>query len=172
MHTRRGNIWDDFDREFSEMNRMMDRMFAQMRGFDWSHVPPDRPIYYGVSVNVGPDGVPRVEQFGNVHPQEGLLEEGAREPFVTSFLDEDKRQVRVTAEMPGVDKDRIHVEVRDNELTVGAEGNDRKYAKTLRLQVPVREDSARAHYNNGVLEITLDLAKREKPAKGRPVKVE
>lgn len=171
MFNRRGSIWDDFDREFAEMDRMMDRMMAQLRRTDWSHVPTGQPVYYGVSVDVGPDGVPRVQQFGNVTAQTGVLESGVREPFVTSFLDDEKDQLRVTAEMPGVDKKRVKVEVLDEQLILRAEGDDRKYEKTLRLGAPVDPDSAKARYNNGVLEVTLDLKKPAKP-KGRDVKVE
>lgn len=171
MFDRRGNIWDDFDREFQEMDRMMDRMLAQLRRTDWSHVPTGQPVYYGVSVDVGPDGVPRVQQFGNVTPQQGLLESGVREPFVTSFMDDENDQLRVTAEMPGVDKKSIKVEVQDDALVLRAEGEDRKYEKMLRLTAPVDADSAKARYNNGVLEVTLDLKKPAKP-KGRDVKVE
>jgi HSP20 family protein len=172
VFNRRGSIFDDFDREFQEMNRMMDRMFSRMRTWDWEELPTDQPVYYGVSIDVGPDGVPRVQQFGNVRPdQRGMLESGVREPFVTSFLDEEKDQVRVTAEMPGVDKKSVKVEALEDQLTVRAEGKDRKYEKTLRLATPVDPDSAKATYNNGVLEVTLGLKRPVKP-KGKDVKVE
>lgn len=172
IFNRRGDIFDEFEREFEEMNRMMDRMFASMRGKDWSQVPPDHPLYYGVSVNVGPDGVPRVQEFGNVRSEgRDVLESGVREPFVTSFLDEEHDQVRITAEMPGVDKERVKVQIAGDTLTLRAQGDDRTYEKTLRLGVPVKEDSAKARYNNGVLEVTVDLKAPVKP-KGREVKVE
>lgn len=172
--TRRGSIFDEFDREFEEMNRMMDRMFQGMRAWDLASLPSGQPLYYGVSVNVGPDGIPRVQQFGNLRPgQQGqqLLEEGVREPFVTSFLDEENNKVRVTAEMPGVDKKSIKVEATEDTITLRASGEDRKYEKQLRIAVPINPDSAKARYNNGVLEVTLDLKKPIKP-KGREIPIE
>lgn len=165
MFRRRGDIFEEIDREFAEMNRLMERTFARMRERDWSKVPYDHPLYYGVSVNVGPDGVPRVHEFGNVHPEAGgLIESGVREPYVTSFLDEKNHQIRVTAEMPGVDKSSVKAEISGEDLILRAEGEDREYEKTVHLGVAVKGDSAKARYNNGVLEVTLDL---EEPAKGK-----
>lgn len=172
VFNRRGSIFDEFDREFAQMSRMMDRMLENMRGWDWENLPANQPVYYGVSVDVGPDGVPRIQQFGNVHPgQAGALESGVREPFVSSFVDDEHDQLRVTAEMPGVDKKSVKVEALDDALTIRAQGKDRAYEKTLRLATPVDPDSAKATYNNGVLEVTLALKKPTRP-KGKDVKVE
>jgi HSP20 family protein len=172
---RRGNLFDDIDREFAEMSRMFDRMISGLRTWDWDKVPLNQPVYYGVSVDVGPDGIPRVQQFGNVRPGQqnvqGMLEEGVREPFVSSTLDEEHNQLRVTAEMPGIDKKDVKVETTEEMLTLRAEGAERRYEKTLRLAIPVNPDSAKARYQNGVLEVTLDLKAPAKP-KGHDVKVE
>lgn len=172
MFGRSGDIFDEFDREFAEMNRLMERMLEGVRQTDWSQAPPGQPLYYGVSIEVGPDGVPHVERFGNVRPaQQGKLESGVREPYVSTIVDEENHQLRVTAEMPGVDKESVKVTVRGEDLVLRAEGKDRSYEKTVRLQVPIDEDSAKARYNNGVLEVTLDLEKPEEP-EGRDVQVE
>ncbi len=172
VFNRRGSLFNDFESEFSEMNRMMDRMFEGMRDWDWTKMPINQPVYYGVSVDVGPDGIPHVQQFGNVRPgATPTLESGVREPFVTSFLDEENNQFRITAEMPGIDKKKVKVEALDDAITLSAEGDDRKYAKSIRLQAPVDPDSAKATYNNGVLEVRVNLRKPVTP-KGRDVKVE
>lgn len=165
-------MFDDLDREFDEMNRMIDRMFTRMRAVDWDSMPVNQPIYYGVSVDVGPDGVPHVQQFGNVHPEgQGAIESGVREPYVTSFVDDERHKLRVTAEMPGIEKSDVKVEALDDRLMIRAEGKDRRYEKALPLRIPVDTESAKATYNNGVLEITLDLKKPERP-KGRDIQVE
>lgn len=169
---RGSDLFDSMEREFEEMNRLMDRMFAGFRQWDWSQVPTDQPIYYGVSVEVGPDGIPRVQQFGNVRPgAEGVLEGGVREPFTTTILDEEKNQVRVTAELPGVTKESVKLEGHEEGIIIRAEGPERKYEKTVRLSVPVNPDTAKAKYNNGVLEVTLDLKRPIKP-KGRDIKID
>ncbi len=168
---RRGGIFDSFEREFDEMNRMMDRMFSGFRSWDWTRVPTNEPLYYGVSVDVGPDGVPHVEQFGNLRPGEAEpLESGVREPFTTTMVDDDHGQVRVTAEMPGIAKEDIDVEATKDSLIIRADGNDRRYRKTVPLRTPVEEDSASATYNNGVLEVTLGIEKPE-PPKGKHVDI-
>ena len=72
----------DMFRGFEEMRREMERMFEeQFKGFE-SAVPKDLvreyetpeggkvrevgPIVYGYSMTIGPDGKPRVREFGNV----------------------------------------------------------------------------------------------------------
>lgn len=169
---RRGGIWDEMDREFAEMERMMERMLEGMRQVDWKGRPANQPLYYGVSVDVGPDGVPHVQQFGNVRPDaRGELAAGVREPYTSTLVDDKTNQIRVTAEMPGIRKEDVRVDATPDELHVVAKGADRQYEKTLRLVAPVDPDSAKARYNNGVLEVTLDLARPTKP-KGKPVKVD
>jgi HSP20 family protein len=77
----------------------------------------------------------------------------------------------VSAEIPGVKKDEIHVEVEGNEVTISAETKreeskegekflrvERYYGKTARrFALPQDLDDARAQasFNNGVLELTL-----------------
>lgn len=82
--------------------------------------------------------------------------------------------VVVTADMPGVDKSDIMINVRDgNVLEISAEKRTEKeerekgfvrhergymgYYRTVTLPAPVDKSKARATYNNGVLEITLPM---------------
>jgi HSP20 family protein len=77
----------------------------------------------------------------------------------------------VSAEIPGVKKDEIHVEVEGNEVTISAETKreeskegekflrvERYYGKTARrfaLPQDLDDTRAQANFNNGVLELTL-----------------
>lgn len=166
---RRGSIFDDMEWEIEQTMRDFDRFFRQAR--DWARTAPTGgPLVYGWTVNVGPDGVPHVEHFGNV-PTQQALEEGVREPFISTSVDEEKNLVHITAEMPGVDKRAIKVSATEDTVSLEAQGEQRKYARTIRLALPVVPDSAKARYNNGVLDLTLELAKPIKP-KGREIRVE
>ncbi|MGA9138677.1 MAG: Hsp20/alpha crystallin family protein [Methanocella sp.] len=88
--------------------------------------------------------------------------------------------VIVTADMPGVSKDDIRLEIREgNILDISAEKkSERKeeekgyvrhersytgYYRSIRLPAPVDKTKAKASYNNGVLEITLPMAEKPKP---------
>lgn len=114
--------------------------------------------------------------------EEGL-EGGAWVPAVDIYETND--DVVVKAELPGVEKDQIGVEVKGGVLTLRGERKhekevkeenyhriERSYGTFLRsfaLPVSVDQDKVSARFKDGVLDI--DLPKKEK-AKPRQVKVD
>lgn len=153
---------------FEDMDETIESMFktAMSAGRDVG------PVYYGYSVTVGPDGKPSVKEFGNMRPAtKGTFERGAREPFVDTVIDEKEDRLKVVAEMPGVEKRDIHLEALENTLNITAEHGDRKYEANVPLPVKVDTSSASATYNNGVLEVKLNLKEGQEP-KGVNVKIE
>ena len=167
-------LFDEFENMMEEMNEAMGLM---------RHSVGKDPRVFGYRMQVGPDGVPHVENFGNVEPAHGTCgtcgtceltetaeETGVREPFTSSVVDEKKNELYITAEMPGVDKQEIEVSATEEEVLIKAEHGDRKYAKTVKTPSEVVPDSATAKYNNGVLEVTLKLNTFLKP--GKSIKVE
>ncbi len=152
-------FFDEFERQFEEMDELMNRMMQSMS---------KEPLVYGFSLQVGPDGVPHVERFGNVGPMD--VTSGIREPFTSSIVDEKNEEFKMTAEMPGIRKEEIQVNAAEDEVTISADG-ERKYFKKLKTPSPVDPDSAKAKYNNGVLEVTFKLKEPMKP-KGRTINIE
>jgi HSP20 family protein len=71
---------------------------------------------------------------------------------------EDDEEIRVVADMPGVEKDAIDLKCDGEILTVSAASDRRDYEERVRLPVRVDEHSAAATYNNGVLEVSFDRA--------------
>ncbi|MFC4358383.1 Hsp20/alpha crystallin family protein [Halobium salinum] len=65
-------------------------------------------------------------------------------------------QVRVVADLPGVEKDGIELKCDGELLTISAVSDRREYDERIRLPARVDEHSASASFNNGVLEVTLD----------------
>src|SRR5947209_12395895 len=72
------------------------------------------PMVYGYSMNVGPDGKPRIREFSNVKPSRfgigGFTKpeiSGEIEPLVD--VTRTDKEVKVVAEMPGMSKDKIIV---------------------------------------------------------------
>ena len=154
-------IFDQFEKELEEMNEMMNSM---MLG--------DKPVVYGFSVQVGPDGVAHVEHFGNVRPGQSVRpEQDIREPFTSAMIDEKNNELNITAEMPGISKENIEVSATEEEVFIKAEGEGRKYFKNIKAPAPVDPDSSRAKYNNGVLEVTLKLKELHTP-KGKKVNID
>lgn len=163
-------FFDEFEREIEEMNQLIDRVMRSTG---------NEPLVYGFSMHVGPDGVPHVKQFGNVRQagrgqsveELGADEQNMREPFTSSIIDEKNNELNITAEMPGIRKEDIELNATENEVVIKADSKGRKYYKSVNTPCPVDPDSARAKYNNGVLEVTLKLKEAPKP-KGKTVKIE
>lgn len=107
---------------------------------------------YGISVKLG--GTPVVERFGNVRETgQGAVVEETREPYTDVF--DEKDEVVVLAELPGVDAGDIEVDVRGDVLSLRAASAQRKYAKELLLPGEVDAGSMKTSYSNGILEVRL-----------------
>lgn len=128
------------------------------------------PYYYGYVKTVGEDGVPHVTEWGNAKPGSHLSDSSVRDPYVDVSVDEKDQTLKIVSEMPGIEKSDIKLNVSDKQVLLSAEHNDRKYEKKIPLPSKVDENSAKAKYTNGVLELTLSLAE-EKP-QGKLVSVE
>lgn len=156
-------LMDEFDKMFEEMMRVPfaeERRGGRVIG----------PYYYGFSVEIGPDGVPRVREWGNIRP--GPIRpviSDTIEPFTDVFDEGD--YYRIIIDLPGVEKDHIDIEATENSLTISA-SNDRKYYKEVRLKEPVKPETAKAQYKNGVLTITIEKKTKKEKEKGVKIKVE
>jgi HSP20 family protein len=83
-------------------------------------------------------------------------QQGAGTGGVHYDVHEGDEEVRVVADLPGVEKDAINLQCDGRTLTVDAAGVDREYHERVRLPRRVDEHSASASYNNGILEVTFD----------------
>ncbi|MET1128951.1 MAG: archaeal heat shock protein Hsp20 [Thermoproteota archaeon] len=168
-------FFEDLEEMLRDMERMMERFFEDVERSRIYMRPGETsvrgPIVYGFRITIGPDGKPIVEEFGNVKRvgRRTIVEE-EMEPLV-DVIDE-KDRVVVVAEMPGVDKDKIDLTIRDRKLIIKARGRDRSYYKEVDLPAKVKAETAKAKYNNGVLEVTVEKEKPETKEEGIKVKVE
>jgi HSP20 family protein len=99
-----------------------------------------------------------VREFGNVRKGAGTPWEGIqdkREPLVDVVSS--GKDVRVIAELPGVQKGDIEVTVKERSVTISVDKEDRHYFKELELPGAVDPKVAKSTYNNGILEVTLPL---------------
>jgi HSP20 family protein len=160
----------DIDEMMREMERAFSEQFKEMekevpRSLVRESKTPDGktkkeigPIVYGYSVTIGPDGKPVVREFGNVKPGAGTplkAIQDKREPLIDVV--NTGKEVRVIAEMPGVNKEDINVTVNEKSLTISVEREDRPYYKELELPGVVDPKGAKSTYNNGILEVTVPL---------------
>ena len=71
-------------------------------------------------------------------------------------IHESDDDVRIIADLPGVEKDAIDLTCDGRVLTISASSQHREYDERIQLPHRVDEHSANASYNNGVLEVVFD----------------
>jgi HSP20 family protein len=180
-----GGLWD-IDETFKEMEEMMAKEFEELSKRapkdllreqtlpDGTKVKSWGPFVYGYSVTVGPDGKPKVREFGNVKPEtrQGrpyIDVKEKREPLADVMTEDD--EIRVIVELPGVEKNDIKLSGTETMLTISVDTAERKYFKEVELPTKVEIKKATSKYKNGVLDITIPKKKEEKP-KGETINIE
>jgi len=178
----RGWGFDDVDKIFEQMEKMMEEEFKnftervpkdfikQRKLPDGSTVKEWGPFVYGYSMKIGPDGKPQMREFGNVKPSlTGPKVQEEREPLVDVI--ETNNEVHVVVELPGVDKKDIKLRGTEERLIISVDTPERKYFKDVALPAKVDVKGAKSEYKNGVLEVSLPK-KEEKRVKGEPIDIE
>jgi len=162
---------DEFDNLFKRMSRPfmnMDDIFEEFK--DSGNLQTYGPYYYGYTMTIGPDGKPVIKEYGNVKPAL-LPTSDVREPFVDVLVDDKEKVLKLVAEMPGVEKKDIKIVVEGRTVNLDAEHGEKKYSAKVPIRQKVEEDSVKATYANGILEVRFKLKEDEKP-KGKTVEVE
>ncbi|HHQ44565.1 MAG TPA: Hsp20/alpha crystallin family protein [Candidatus Altiarchaeales archaeon] len=158
----------DIDDYMNHMTEHINKIMADAVRMSGKEPGRHGPFVYGFNMRVGPDGVPHIDEFGNV---KGRVKdfEGGREPLTDVIPSE--KEVTVIAELPGIEKKDIDLTVNQNELTIKVDTENRKYFKEIELPAEVEEGEVKANYKNGVLEVKLKKKAPAKPA-GRKVQIE
>jgi HSP20 family protein len=151
------DVIDEIERYFEGFQKDMEDAVKKSIYGDGS---PTKPFVAGFSFNLGPEGKPSVQVFGN-NPVRG---DGFRSPISEQVVDEKNGVVRLLLEMPGIEKQDIKVEATEESAIITAEKEDRKYRSEIELKAPVRPESGKAEYKNGMLEISFSL--KDKANKG------
>lgn len=188
------DMFGDFDNIHEEMNRMFDvfnnisttapkELVREYETKEGNKVREVGPIVYGYSITIGPDGKPHVREFGNVknlydnnvkkiggQPNHQSQISAEREPLVD--VNTTDKEVKVVVEMPGIRKEDIKIKAYDSQVEVTtSKDSQRKYHKNVELPELADIETARSVYNNGILEITFDKKKVNKPT-GKEIKIE
>jgi len=121
---------------------------------DLSHLKEGMKGVFGFSVKTAIGGEPVVESFGNIRQTpEGPSVEEVREPLTDIF--DEEHEIRIYAEMPGVEEKDIRLDLKDDILDIRAESGQRKYHKEILLPAPVNPKTMTSRYSNGILEIEV-----------------
>ncbi len=159
--------FEDFFREFNNMIRKFMRDLEEIEfptHEEYMRRKPFKSYVYGFSITIGPDGKPIIKEFGNIRPSSmGVITKEEWEPLSTVYSEEDK--IRVIVDLPGAKRETIKISATEKDVEIHAEAEDRKYFKRIELPEEVIPDSAKARYNNGILEITFERKKKERRKK-------
>ena len=98
-------------------------------------------------------------------------------PLLNAY--DEKDDVVITAELPGLSKDQVNITFSDGVLTIAGkqetpanlkrmtvvrkERSEGEFEKTLRIPVKIKQDGINASFGNGILTITLPKAEEVKP---------
>ena len=150
------DIWDDM---FRDMHEEFERMIGTLGKSNFK--------MNGYTSYTGPDGVPHVHKFGTDMGADIPID-GIREPLTDVCVDGDL--VRIVVELPGVEKKDIQLEGTETSMTVSVDTETRKFRKAVSLPSKVDQDTAKAEYNNGILEVTVES--KQKAPESRKISVE
>jgi HSP20 family protein len=175
-------FFGDIDEMFREMEKKMEEEFKNFT----TKVPKDYvrerklpdgstakewgPFVYGYSMKIGPDGKPEIQEFGNLRKSlKGPEVKEEREPLVDVI--ESENEIRVVAELPGVEKTDIKLHGTEDTLEISVDKDHYKYYKDVELPAKVRVKEAKSTYKNGVLEVVLPKSEAPKKPKGEPINI-
>ena len=137
------------------------------------------PFVYGYSMTIGPDGKPKVREFGNV--KSPLSPTGRKSIFTGSMISSEREpladitstntEIKVIVELPGVNKENIKVNAYDNSVEIITTGTDRKYHEVIEIPPEADIETAKSVYKNGILEITFKKKEQSKP-RGKQINIE
>lgn len=162
------NFFFDMDKLEHMMDSMMQDMFSEEDMLSERRLR--KPLVMGFSMKIGPDGRPVMEEFGNVRPSDGRMTvSDAREPLVD--VHKTDKEVRITAELPGVEKKEINLKNEKDRIVLKVENPERQFYKEIELPAEVAPKTAKAKFNNGILEVVFQRANIERKEKGE-IKVE
>ncbi|NLM29950.1 MAG: Hsp20/alpha crystallin family protein [Methanomicrobiales archaeon] len=132
---------------FQQLNELMKRLMEQ--GLK-EQGDPNRSFAYGFKIVIHDAGKP-VEESAPA-PEEPSSE-GTLEPIAEMYTTDD--DVTVAVDLPGIERESIHLSLVDGTLTIIAGNN-----QLTSVRVPgVDADSMQSRYKHGVLEIKFSRGK-------------
>jgi HSP20 family protein len=185
-------FFGDIEEMMKEMEEMMERDFDHFRTHipedlkrerklpDGSTIPEWGPFVYGYSMTIGPDGKPKIREFGNVKPSSDpeycdinrpcLDVKQEREPLV-DIIDTNGK-MKAIVELPGVEKEEIKLHGTENKLTISVDVPDRRYFKEIEMPTKIDPKKAKSSYKNGVLEITVPKVEEKRKQNEEEIKID
>lgn len=142
---------------FQQLNELMKRLMEQ--GIK-EQGDPNRPFAYGFKIVIHDASTTEAsaEEPSPVSAAAESSPEGTLEPIAEMYMTDD--DVTVAVDLPGIEKESIHLSLIDGTLTIIAGGS-----QLTSVEMPtVDADSMQSRYKHGVLEVRF--------FRGKPIKIE
>ncbi len=152
-------------------DEIIEKIFKQLRNDSmFTDNPNIKSWSYGFTMTQGPDGRPLIREFGQNPFQEQLNIGVPTEEEILTQVDVDTNQnkVRIIAEIPGISKEDIKINATENKVIIKAQKNSQIISKELPIEVKINPETANANYNNGILDLTLEI---EEGNQGKEIKI-
>lgn len=94
--------------------------------------------------------------YNNINPEEW------EEPFTDIIRDKKGREIIIITDLRGVTKEDIEINATDISIHIKAARGEIKYNLNRSLGAVIYPKSVRAEFNNGILEITAQVKKKER----------
>src|SRR5215204_5786545 len=158
-----GSWFPDVDEMMRDVEKMMQEAFKNVEQQVPKNLVKERKLDDG-SV---------VRKFGNIDAFPNILGgnltvKEEREPLVDIIKSPD--ELRVVAEVPGVNKEDLRLRADENSLTIESVTGQPRYHKRVELPETVDSTSAKSSYKNGILEVSFKL--KSKSGGGVPINIE
>lgn len=159
------DIFENFERLSKFFEEEFNKMLREPNFNSLDVFFKEKPFIYGFSISIGPDGIPKIQEFGNIRSKgEKPLISDKREPLIDIINNKD--EIIVIAEIPGVNKEDIKLNINEDNLIISV-NNNRKYYKELNFEEKIDPNSIQTSYKNGVLQIKL----KKKGFIGKEIKI-
>jgi HSP20 family protein len=185
-------LFGDIEEMMKEMEEMMEREFSQFKTRipedlkrerklpDGTTIPEWGPFVYGYSMTIGPNGKPKIREFGNVKASSDPEKCGINKPCIDVKEEREplvdiisaNSEIKVIVELPGVAKEDIKLRGTEDKLTISVDIPDRKYFKEIEMPTKIAPKKAKTAYKNGVLEVTVPKIEDNKKPSGEEIKIE
>ncbi len=185
------DMFKEFEKMFREIEQRMQEMMKEAfspEAWDvdprkWDNAPNVKTYYWGYRAEIGPDGVPRIETFGNVAPPMLPLTDGttvvetpeedlasstdkprlSAEPITDVIVDDQDDVIRVIMELPGVTDKNVKIDVTESTLKVEANSEFKRFYKEVTFPHAIDPKSMKKTIKNGILELKFKFKNEKEP---------
>lgn len=148
-----GGLLDGLGRLVEMADKLQQTQINKQGEIDLGRMRQGMKGVFGLSVRTVADNKPIVEPFGNIKKTaDGPSVQEEREPMTDVF--DEEGEIKVYAEMPGVNEEEIKIEVKGDVLDILSAG-ERKYRKVVLLPLQADGKDLVSSYKNGILEVRI-----------------